>query len=138
LKRYLFGLASAAVATFGLASACGSSGSTSTCDCNTPTITIAIPIDVAASASAPELSGAACTNVKAVCTNPTSGCAQYEFEANAAGTCEITVPLGNTVFTTSITIISNSGCCSGFFPADAGAANVIVPEPGPTEDGGTD
>jgi hypothetical protein len=136
LKRYVFGLVSAAGAAFGLASACGSSSST--CDCNTPTITIAIPPDIAASASTPELSGTACTNVTAVCTNPTGGCSQYQFEANADGTCDITVPIGNTVFTTSITIVSNSGCCSGFFPADAGAANVNVPEPGPTEDGGTD
>lgn len=137
MKRYVLGLASAAAAAFGLVSACGSS-STSTCDCIEPTITIAIPVDIAASASAPELSGTACTNVKAVCTNPSYSCTQYQFEANAAGTCDITVPLGNTVFTTSIAITSNSGCCSGFYPADAGAANIIVPEPGPTEDGGTD
>ncbi len=138
MRGYLLGLGSALLATFGLASACGSSSPTSTCDCIEPTITLAIPADIATLASAPELSGTACTGVKASCTNATGGCSQYAFQANAAGTCEITVPIDNTVFTAAITIVSNTGCCSGFFPSPASAASVIVPEPGPTEDGGTD
>jgi hypothetical protein len=138
VRRYVLGLGSAVLATFGLVSACGSSSDSSTCDCIEPTITIAIPVDVATSASTPQLGGSACTNVTPVCTNPTGGCSQYEFQANAAGICDITVPIDNTVFATAINIVANTGCCSGFFASPASAANVIVPEPGSAEDGGTD
>jgi hypothetical protein len=118
-----------------LVTAC-SSNSGGACDCADPAITITIPTDIAPSTSAPMLSGTACANVQATCTKQAGGCSEYQFDANATGTCHVIVPVGDTTYTADITFIAATGCCTGYVASPASAANIDVPEPVASEDGG--
>ena len=104
------------------------------CDCASPQITIHVPADIASSVTgAPLLSGPACTGVTAHCANSTNGCTAWDFTASAAGECDIAVDMASGTFTASVTIVSQSGCCAGFYPDSPASSTVDVPEPG---DGG--
>jgi hypothetical protein len=103
------------------------------CDCTSPLVTINIPVDIAASVTGVVLSGPACTGVTPSCANQTNGCTAFDFKANAAGECNIEVDKASGVFTATVKIVAQTGCCAGFYPESASAAIVDVPEPG---DGG--
>jgi hypothetical protein len=109
---------------------CGTNGES--CDCADPQITINVPADIASSITidAIQLSGPACTDVTPTCTNQTNGCTAYAFTANAAGACIIQVNGAGTAFNDQLTIVAQTGCCTGFYPSSSSAAQVDVPEPG--------
>jgi hypothetical protein len=120
------------VALGGLAEGCSSTGTGSACDCADPQVTIAIPADIASSITVDSitLSGAACAGVTPSCTNQTNGCTAYSFTATAAGECDIAIAGAGVTFQDSLTIVQQTGCCAGFYPATPGSAQVQVPEPG--------
>ncbi len=113
--------------------AVGGCSANSACDCASPQITISVPSDIASSLSDADvvLSGPACTNVPVTCANQTNGCTAYDFTANGAGECDITVHTPSGDFQQALTIVAQTGCCAGFYPT--GSSTVDVPE---AEDGG--
>jgi 2-phospho-L-lactate guanylyltransferase (CobY/MobA/RfbA family) len=120
------GLGAAGLAPAG---GCGSSGAT--CDCADPAITVHVPSDVAASVTSVTLSGAGCTGVTAAPTNQINGGTSYAFTANGIGTCTIDVTFASgTSFSDDLSIVQQTGCCTGFYASPVSAADVEVPEPG--------
>lgn len=119
-------------ASFVSSSACSSAGE---CDCGPTTISIQVPADIASSLTAAniQLGGPACTNAAITCANQTNGCTAYDFSAVAAGECDIQVTTPSTVFTDTIQIVAQTGCCAGYYPSPSSDNTVDVPEP---EDGG--
>jgi hypothetical protein len=115
-----------------LLAAPGCSSAGATCDCADPQITINVPADIASSITVAsiQLSGPACTNLTPTCTNQTNGCTAYGFTPNGAGACAIVVDGNGTSFTDTVNVVSQTGCCAGYYPSPASAAQVDVPEPG--------
>lgn len=106
---------------------------TAACDCVSPLITVSVPADIASSVTAVVLSGPACTGLSPHCANQTNGCTAWDFTPDAAGDCVIRVEMASGTFTKTVSVVSQSGCCAGFYPASASDGTVAVPEPG---DGG--
>jgi hypothetical protein len=131
-RRRTLGVVAASLALI-TASFSGCTTASTSCDCPTSQITIDIPADIASSFSSADvhLSGAACTNVTLDCANPTNGCTAYDFTPNAAGECDVEIDKPSGVFTATLTIVAQSGCCAGMYTA--ASTTVDVPEP---EDGG--
>jgi hypothetical protein len=111
---------------------------TAACDCASSLITVNVPADIASSVTDLRLSGPACTSVTYHCANPTNGCTAYDFTPNGAGDCDIEVVKADGNFTATVSVVSQSGCCAGFYPSPSSSSSsssgvVDVPEPG---DGG--
>jgi hypothetical protein len=127
-----FGLA--ALTALALAPLAGCSTTTDpTCDCATAQITIDVPADIASSVTLDDvhLSGPACASATVTCANATNGCTAYDFSPNAAGECDVEVDKPSGVFSATLTIVAQSGCCAGALTSSS--TTLDVPEP---EDGG--
>jgi hypothetical protein len=114
-------------------SACSSASTDSTCDCAASQIAIDVPADIASSVTVADvhLSGPGCADATVTCGNSTNGCTAYDFTPTAAGECDLEVDKPSGVFTSTLTILTQSGCCASMFTA--AITTVDVPEP---EDGG--
>jgi hypothetical protein len=109
--------------------ACNSSGDDGTCDCADNAIIVNIPVDIAPSVSGVQLSGTACIDLSATCTNFTGGCSQYRFAPDAVGTCHVEVDSSLGTFAADVTVTQGTGCCSGVYPSPTSAGTINVPEP---------
>jgi hypothetical protein len=128
-RRWIAGAVAAPLVVAASFAGCSSSAGDA-CDCTgNPQITITVPPDIATSVMSVKLSGPACTGVQATCANQTNGCTAYDFTPNAAGECDIEVDEASTTYTNTVTIISQTGCCAGFYPSTPGGNTVAVPEP---------
>jgi hypothetical protein len=112
-----------------LVAACNSSADDATCDCADTSVVINIPVDIAPSVSGVQLSGTACVDISAACTNFTGGCSQYRFAPDAAGSCHVEVDSSLGTFSADVTITQGTGCCNGLYASPATAGTIDVPEP---------
>ena len=69
---------------------CTSDSGGTECSCGDPTVRIEVPADRAPFAVGVTLSGRGCPTATAACAQPTgSGCAEYTFEGQAVGDCDV-------------------------------------------------
>jgi hypothetical protein len=65
------------------------------------------------------------------CTNATNGCTTYRFAAVQAGACHVDVSFATgATFAADMTMVTSTGCCTGFYASPLSAAQIDVPEPG--------
>jgi len=122
----------------GLTMGCSSSGGGTECSCEDPTVRIEVPADRAPSALGVTLSGRACPDVTAQCTQAVgSGCAEYTFQATGEGVCDvdITFGAGPADFDAQVSFVSAT-CCPGFYVSPPSASPIEVPSLGDDAGGG--
>jgi len=100
------------------------------CDCTDTNVRIHVPPDLAAAVMTPILSKT-CSGVTPICTQQGSagGCETFELAPQASGECDIEVDFSNgKVFSATLAISEQTGCCAGFHTDPLSAADVEIPE----------
>jgi hypothetical protein len=115
----------------GVVGAACTGGSAVECDCADPSVRIEVPADRAAQVAGVSLSGRACENATAQCSQPVGGgCSEYVFQAAAPGACNVDVQFngGPADFQEQVTFVGGPACCGGFYVQPASASPIDVPD----------
>jgi hypothetical protein len=127
--------AAVAAVTFALgspAAACGGDSGKTECACPDPAVKVEVPPDRAPDVVSVTLSGRACANATAQCTQPAgSGCAEYSFRATDVGSCVVELKFSSDPadFEEQVSFVQVQ-CCAADYVQPPTASPIDVPSAG--------